>query len=108
MELDENLAVYLLLHRSPLKVIYESLDGVLAGPSWAAGQTNRPLGPNFLNEESNSMDRYNLFVDFCKSGLARLGLHYLKDLEFSELWKEAAKYSVRFRNFLLFIVLHYA
>ena len=65
-----------------------------AGPSWSVRQFGKPPEPKLSDEESDSVDRYQKFVDFCKSELARLGLHDLEDLDFFELWKEAAKYSL--------------
>ncbi|KAL6547003.1 hypothetical protein OROMI_022724 [Orobanche minor] len=50
--------------------------------------------PKILCKESSSVDRYSLFVEFCKSGLGRLGLYDSQDIDFSKLWKETEEYSV--------------
>ncbi|KAL8461996.1 hypothetical protein ACS0TY_033179 [Phlomoides rotata] len=49
--------------------------------------------PETLNEESRSVDRYSTFVKFCKSGLARLGLHDSQHIKYSRVWKETEEYS---------------
>ncbi|CAA0815498.1 Probable protein phosphatase 2C 6 [Striga hermonthica] len=43
--------------------------------------------------ECSAVDRYSMFVKFCKSGLDRLGLHDSQDIEFSKEWKEAEAFS---------------
>ncbi|GFP89637.1 methyltransferase-like protein 25 [Phtheirospermum japonicum] len=49
--------------------------------------------PKSSYEESSSVDRYSMFVKFCKSGLERLGIHDFQDIDFSKLWKEAEEFS---------------
>ncbi|KAL6567648.1 hypothetical protein OROGR_001316 [Orobanche gracilis] len=49
--------------------------------------------PKILYKESSSVDRYSMFVEFCKSGLGRLGLSDSLDIDFSKLWKETGEYS---------------
>ncbi|KAL0353453.1 UNVERIFIED_CONTAM: hypothetical protein Sangu_0926600 [Sesamum angustifolium] len=48
--------------------------------------------PKSANKETNSADRYSMFVKFCKSGLGRLGLCVPQDIEFSRLWEEAEEF----------------
>ncbi|KAG8386597.1 hypothetical protein BUALT_Bualt03G0164800 [Buddleja alternifolia] len=69
-----------------------------------SAQTTYPLltehsaYPNSSKEESKSINRYPMFVKFCKSGLARLGLHDLQDIEFSRVWNEAQEFSIQNEN----------
>lgn len=49
---------------------------------------------NFMNEETSSFDRFSLFVEFCHSGLNRLGLHYLSEIELQKVWEETEPFSV--------------
>lgn len=67
---------------------------------YSAGSTveKDPL-PNACSypESSNascSVDRYSMFVEFCKSGLGRLGLSDSLDIKFSKLWDEVEEFSV--------------
>ncbi|KAK4398678.1 protein RRNAD1 [Sesamum angolense] len=48
--------------------------------------------PKSANKETNSADRYSMFVKFCKSGLGRLGFCVPQDIEFSRLWEEAEEF----------------
>ncbi|KAL2483875.1 S-adenosyl-L-methionine-dependent methyltransferase superfamily protein [Forsythia ovata] len=45
------------------------------------------------NCKANPIDRYSMFVKFCRSGLHRLGLHNSEDIEFSGLWKQVEPFS---------------
>ncbi|XP_071907674.1 uncharacterized protein [Coffea arabica] len=47
-----------------------------------------------MNEETRSFDRFSLFLEFCHSGLSRLGLHYLSDIELHKVWEETEPFSV--------------
>lgn len=42
--------------------------------------------------ESCSADKFWLFASYCKSGLSRLGLEPLEDVEFHTIWKEVEPY----------------
>ncbi|KZV17663.1 hypothetical protein F511_16822 [Dorcoceras hygrometricum] len=48
---------------------------------------------NDANEETDTVDRYSMFVKFCQSGLSRLGLSNFHDIDFSDLWKETKQFS---------------
>ncbi|CAA2981841.1 Hypothetical predicted protein [Olea europaea subsp. europaea] len=45
------------------------------------------------NCDTNLTDRYSMFVNFCRSGLHRLGLHNSQDINFSGLWKQAEPFA---------------
>ncbi|KAL7130646.1 hypothetical protein ABFS83_13G148800 [Erythranthe nasuta] len=49
--------------------------------------------PKSLNGKSSSVDRYSVFVNYCKAGLGRLGLHDSQDIELFSLWNQAEEYS---------------
>lgn len=46
------------------------------------------------NEESHGVDRYSMFVKFCNSGLDRLELNNLQEIEYSSVWKETEEFIV--------------
>ncbi|KAL6314831.1 hypothetical protein AAG906_029046 [Vitis piasezkii] len=46
-----------------------------------------------ISDAINSVDKYSLFEKFCKSGLCRLGLKPLPDVNFKEVWEEAAPFA---------------
>lgn len=52
------------------------------------------------------MDRYSLFVKFCESGLGRLHLPCLEDIDYSAVWRESESYAVSrsFDDIIIFIV----
>ncbi|XP_057765319.1 uncharacterized protein LOC130986063 isoform X2 [Salvia miltiorrhiza] len=55
---------------------------------------NEPYSyPESSNEESHVVNRYSMFVKFCKSGLDRLELNDLQDIEYSSVWKETEEFS---------------
>ncbi|KAH6822853.1 S-adenosyl-L-methionine-dependent methyltransferases superfamily protein [Perilla frutescens var. hirtella] len=49
--------------------------------------------PESSNEESHAVDRYSMFVKFCKSGLDRLELNNSQDIEYFRVWKETEEFS---------------
>lgn len=52
------------------------------------------------------MDRYSLFVKFCESGLGRLHLPCLEDIDYSAVWRESESYAVsNLLMILLFLLL---
>lgn len=48
-----------------------------------------------------SADKYSLFEKFCQSGLCRLGLKPLDDINLRGIWMEVEPYVVRLSNYLL-------
>uniref|UniRef100_A0A5B7C019 Uncharacterized protein n=1 Tax=Davidia involucrata TaxID=16924 RepID=A0A5B7C019_DAVIN len=44
-------------------------------------------------EATKSVDKYSLFEKFSRSGLCRLGLHHLQDINFAGLWKETEPFA---------------
>ncbi|PIN26497.1 rRNA adenine N-6-methyltransferase [Handroanthus impetiginosus] len=71
----------------------ESFSQKYCSTSAEAPLTNEPSYPKSSIEDSNSVDRYSMFLKFCKSGLGRLGLHDTQDIEFSRLWLETEEFS---------------
>ncbi|KAL1556087.1 putative methyltransferase-like protein 25 isoform X1 [Salvia divinorum] len=63
--------------------------------TWARNRLiNEPYSyPESSNEESRDVDRYSMFVKFCKSGLDRLELNDSQDIEYSSVWKETEEFS---------------
>ncbi|XP_052178307.1 uncharacterized protein LOC127792047 isoform X3 [Diospyros lotus] len=47
-----------------------------------------PPNGNAEIEEAKHVDKYLLFENFCQSGVRRLGLHHLKEINLAGLWKE--------------------
>ncbi|XP_027171260.1 protein RRNAD1 isoform X2 [Coffea eugenioides] len=58
------------------------------------GLSCESFGESSMNEETSSFDRFSLFLEFCHSGLNRLGLHYLSDKELHKVWEETEPFSV--------------
>nr|XP_027062236.1 protein RRNAD1-like isoform X2 [Coffea arabica] len=58
------------------------------------GLSCESFGESSMNEETSSFDRFSLFLEFCHSGLNRLGLHYLSDIELHKVWEETEPFSV--------------
>ena len=54
-----------------------------------------------ISDAINSVDKYSLFEKFCKSGLCRLGLKPLPDVNFKEVWEEAAPFAVCYSQYLI-------
>ncbi|XP_070018567.1 uncharacterized protein [Nicotiana sylvestris] len=48
---------------------------------------------NSKSRESSTVDRYSLFVKFCESGLGRLHLPCLEDIDYSAVWRESESYA---------------
>lgn len=61
---------------------------------------------NSKSRESSTVDRYSLFVKFCESGLGRLHLPCLEDIDYSAVWRESESYAVsNLLMILLFLLL---
>lgn len=55
---------------------------------------NEPYSyPESSDKEYHAVDKYSMFVKFCKSGLDRLELSDSQDIEYSRVWKETEEFS---------------
>ncbi|XP_051128756.1 uncharacterized protein LOC127249799 isoform X2 [Andrographis paniculata] len=68
--------------------------GSIKGSAMMKNNSDDRMFPNSKSSnEPSSADRYPIFMEFCKSGLGRLGLSDSLDIEFTMLWKEVEQFS---------------
>lgn len=78
-------------------VLFKSCDAAdFAGSAWGTDAILHGASCNHStkSEKTTYVDKYSQFEKFSKSGLCRLGLQHLQDMDLAGIWKETESFAV--------------